>query len=837
MKQFHVITIVFLVTMILSAVSAQAQEGSLAPAVPHSKMGFGNMRSAQMNTHDLPLAQKDYWDSLFNKGSGYDSLIDKGYISAIASDGDDLYLAGSFEYFDGIRCYNIIHYNRASGIWSKMDSGFSSTVNTLQIHNGKLYAGGRFGYLGFNSNTRLQGIAEWNATTKKWEEVGGGVNSTVMAIAFMDTSMIIGGYFTSAGTLPVSYIARWNGHAWDDMNGGIYDAVYSLLPVGDSLFVGGRFYSSKQPVKEIALYSEGNWQSVGDGLSGPVYTMAMVKGQLWVGGDFTTTGSSTEELISLTRWDGNNWIPFANATDTGTKGGEVFSIMPVGDSVYIGGSFYSVEGTPAHGIVKWSNNAFSAIGKGVYGEVSALGIFNNALYVGGTFLHAGNDSVGNISTIASGDHWQALGITSGAFGGYSETSIDAVASTPQYIFIGGSFSTIGEKEFNHIAAWDKYNRKWISLGKGVDRDVSAITIQGSNVYVGGSFNFAGDNIARHIAYWNMDTKTWHPMGEGAVRYVSSIAANETGVYASVFFPLILNKGLINFMGKWDGSEWVPLPGAINGYINAVAATGATLVIGGQISSIDSRTYSNIATFDGLNWTSLGTGVSDRVLALVLSGTDVYAAGDFAIASGVLVNGVARWDGTNWNDLGGGLNAGADALAMNGSDLYVGGYFDSVGGVRMKAPFLAKWDGSAWSSVSNGVGASVYALAVDQAGLYVGGGFTHVNGGRLNSYRFGILHFATAGVNSAAGEQDAAVESYPNPFSTETKILYSVSHDGPVKIEIYNILGAKVRSIVNEFKTAGAYEVSFDGAELPNGTYICSVSADGRTQTKRLSFAK
>jgi hypothetical protein len=843
MKKIIVLGIILTICLSSFVVLAQSTEGSGGTdALSHQYFmhldGTDAPHFDQPFSSNDPLIVKDFWDSLFYRSTGYDSLIDRGLVTTFATDGDNLYVGGSFEFFDGIRCFNIIKYSRTSGIWSTLDSGLNGTVNVLKIHNGKLYAGGRFNGVGFypNTSTPLGHIVVWDDAAKKWQQIGGGVDNSVTSIEFMDTSIIIGGYFQNADTtVPVSYIARWDSHTWDDMSGGVSNVVYTLLSVGDSLYVGGNFYSRSTMLSGVALYSGGNWQNLGDGVDGNVYALALYKGKIWIGGDFSSTSHALQQTYSLVVWDGNSLNAFGSGNDTGFLGKEVLSIVPVGDSIYIGGSFYSATGTLAHGIVKWNNNNFTPLSSGVYGEVHAIGAFNGSLYVGGTFPEAGNIPVNNIAKIVAGDIWKPIEATIGAIGGYNETYINAVVSTPQYVFIGGAFSTIAKKPFNHIAAWDKTNRKWIALGKGLDRDVFCLSIHDSNLYVGGDFNYAGDTLVHHIAYWDMNGKLWHSMGDGSPRYIGSIAANETGIYADFLFPLTYGAGLFDYIGVWDGSQWNPINNEINGYINAIAANGSTLYIGGQFDYINGLKVSHIAGYDGSNWFPLGTGVNNEVRSIVIADTNIYAGGYFDKAGTLPVYGIARWDGTNWNDLNAGLNSYTYALAWNGSSLYVGGHFTKTTG-NVTTNYLAKWDGNTWSSVSSGTGADVYALAIDNAGLYVGGAFNHVNGLSLSSPRFGILHFASAGVSEST-TNNPIVQNFPNPFTTETTITYSLAHDGLVTIEIYNLLGLKVKTVVNEFKAAGDYEVTADMKDLPSGTYLCKCTEGGVTQTKEINLVK
>ncbi|MBK6682155.1 MAG: hypothetical protein IPG53_20245 [Ignavibacteriales bacterium] len=52
------------------------------------------------------------------------------------------------------------------------------------------------------------------------------------------------------------------------------------------------------------------------------------------------------------------------------------------------------------------------------------------------------------------------------------------------------------------------------------------------------------------------------------------------------------------------------------------------------------------------------------------------------------------------------------------------------------------------------------------------------------------------------------QNYPNPFNPETVIKYSLASDGMVTLNIYDILGTKISTLVNEAQKAGSHQVSF-----------------------------
>ena len=77
---------------------------------------------------------------------------------------------------------------------------------------------------------------------------------------------------------------------------------------------------------------------------------------------------------------------------------------------------------------------------------------------------------------------------------------------------------------------------------------------------------------------------------------------------------------------------------------------------------------------------------------------------------------------------------------------------------------------------------------------------------------------------------ALMQNYPNPFNPTTTIGYDLPNAGHVTLEIYDILGREVATLVDESQHAGLYSVRFDGSRYASGVYfyrILAISADGR----------
>ncbi len=84
---------------------------------------------------------------------------------------------------------------------------------------------------------------------------------------------------------------------------------------------------------------------------------------------------------------------------------------------------------------------------------------------------------------------------------------------------------------------------------------------------------------------------------------------------------------------------------------------------------------------------------------------------------------------------------------------------------------------------------------------------------------------------------ALYQNYPNPFNPSTVIKYSVPTLTKVTIKIFDLLGREIKTLVDEEKTAGNYEVQFNASNLSSGVYFYRIQAGDFMQTKKLILLK
>ncbi len=81
------------------------------------------------------------------------------------------------------------------------------------------------------------------------------------------------------------------------------------------------------------------------------------------------------------------------------------------------------------------------------------------------------------------------------------------------------------------------------------------------------------------------------------------------------------------------------------------------------------------------------------------------------------------------------------------------------------------------------------------------------------------------------------QNYPNPFNPTTTIRFTLSHNAPVVLTVYNVLGQKVVTLLHQTMNAGTHQIQFDGRDLPSGTYFYELNVDGKSRVRMMNLMK
>ncbi|MCB9207073.1 MAG: right-handed parallel beta-helix repeat-containing protein [Ignavibacteriales bacterium] len=81
------------------------------------------------------------------------------------------------------------------------------------------------------------------------------------------------------------------------------------------------------------------------------------------------------------------------------------------------------------------------------------------------------------------------------------------------------------------------------------------------------------------------------------------------------------------------------------------------------------------------------------------------------------------------------------------------------------------------------------------------------------------------------------QNYPNPFNPNTSINFSVKNKSFVKLEVFDVVGRKIKTLVNDWKNSGNYKINFEAKELSSGIYFYILNENGQIQTKKMTLVK
>ena len=496
------------------------------------------------------------WSSL---GAGSANGVNGG-VTALVFQGNDLYVGGNFGFAGSVSAHGIAKWN--NGSWSALGAGCRGGVSCIGILGSDIYVGGGFTNVG---GVNARSFAKWDGFSwTTWPTTDGvfqyPLNDSAYRMVVKDGSLYVGGIFNQAGGVLANHVARYDGA--------------NFYPLG------------KAPA---------------NGFSTPAINVSCI-GQaddgIYVGGLFNAAGKTPANRIA--RWDGTNWFPLAGGTAGGSSSANrVNAIAGRGNEVFVGGTFTNVGGIDVANIARWDGNSWWNMGFGFDASVSVLATSPNAVYAGGSFTNVTDFFTFPVNHIARWDgfNWYSLGSGVNANG-----NVNAIAVTGNNVYVGGTFTNASGVTANRIARWDGFS--WSSLGSGsangLNGTVLAIAVNGSDVYVGGSFMNAGTTVVRGIAKW--DGANWSGLGSGATgpstAEVRALAfAGDGRLYCSGRFTNISGINA-NGIARWDGTKWEALGGGLLSDTPIMRSTGLA-IRGNDVFTVGSFTVAGVTESSGI----------------------------------------------------------------------------------------------------------------------------------------------------------------------------------------------------------------------------------------------
>ena len=123
-----------------------------------------------------------------------------------------------------------------------------------------------------------------------------------------------------------------------------------------------------------------------------------------------------------------------------------------------------------------------------------------------------------------------------------------------------------------------------------------------------------------------------------------------------------------------------------------------------------------------------------------------------------------------------------------------------------------------------------------------GGFHEAGGGFWNplfhqSGKLTVLQSTTIEDQNDIPTSFSLSQNYPNPFNPTTTIKYDLPEASDVRLDVFNIQGQRVASLVNAFQSAGIYSISFDASNLSSGVYLYRLQAGSFNMVRKMTLVK
>ncbi|MBD3167865.1 MAG: T9SS type A sorting domain-containing protein [candidate division Zixibacteria bacterium] len=156
-------------------------------------------------------------------------------------------------------------------------------------------------------------------------------------------------------------------------------------------------------------------------------------------------------------------------------------------------------------------------------------------------------------------------------------------------------------------------------------------------------------------------------------------------------------------------------------------------------------------------------------------------------------------------------------------------------------FPGDCDSEHWASMAEFVDDSIYVTFTEDKDA---GGVPQTEGTQTENpiryYSYYIADLIQTDVKegeSSLPEGFSISQNYPNPFNASTNISFNLGNEADVKLDVYNVLGEKVETVVNGNFAAGEHTVNWDASEYTSGVYFYKFSANGATETNRMVLLK
>lgn len=761
--------------------------------------------------------------SLLNVAGGIYRLVDDG--------AGGWFVGGSFSAINGVARKNLAHILPDGAVDASWDPAVevepgdygSATVASLLMSGSKLFVAGDFRRVG---GQRRVGLACVDVKTGQvlpsqldLESYPAGFYGDGHCLAAGGGLVFVSGYFLSIGGMP-----RYGLAAFDPTTCSVTD--WSIAGLGVDIF--------RMEYRNGALWIAGSFgvlapEGLRRGIAAidvqtrtllpfnarvagievrffqplTVNDFCFVNDSLYVSGNFTSIGGAVRTSLAVldpVTGDALDWVPPTLGPDYGgLPPPGVWQMRAKGDTLFIAGGFDHVGGQDRYLLAAIRRSTGEPLAWNPRPNNSAifLGDRNGALLVGGDF-----SSIGDWRHRAG---LAAVDLATGLLKPWNPNPNGAVVSQivayRDRIIAVGDFTSIGgnPEPRRFLAALDTLNGELLPWQVDMDGVPEQMALNGNVLYMSGSFHTVNGETRAGLAAVDAggaaDLLWWAPTVNSAVLtmlvrdstlYLGGMFTAVNGVPRNGAAGVALEHGELR---PWNPSPDLPL-------VESLCDGGDRIYLGGAFSALQGEPRSSLGSVDP----ATGTVLPWHPLA------------------------------EEWNT----LDPRVRALAMSGDRLVVGGDFSVIGGkprICLAALDTATAIADEWDPSTDGL---VWSLLKDGPNLIVGGGF-----GRIGVQPASCLAAFRHGARGTADAQASRMASFlPNPASSSTVVRFNLPAEAVVSLVVYDIQGRRIAMpLQGVVLAAGAHGHVLDVRQWRAGVYLCRLTVDGRSSSRKLFVSR
>ncbi|MBI5169573.1 MAG: hypothetical protein HZA61_08805 [Candidatus Eisenbacteria bacterium] len=648
-----------------------------------------------------------------------------GEVRALALCGDTLFVGGAFTYCDGQFRPYLAAYQASTGVLLSAPPAPSSVVHALVRSGDRLFVGGAFTTMGGTSRYGLASL-DWRrmllSAQQPWG-CGNGVNALTASATALYAGGIIG------AITPVS-----SGFMHADTAGTItYTEPLGISGTGQAVvsdgaggwYVGGSFAAPGVSVTSNLLHvrADETLGPLAPDVNGTILALLRSGTTLYLGGTFTSVNGSPRAGLAAIDVTTGALLPFDAALSSGAS---VRALTLLGDSLYVGGAFTAAGGQPraSAACVQAATGSLFAWDPqlsrtGGTPSVRKFVHSGGVLWTAGRFSHAAGQPRGNVAALdavtAAPGAWTVDVITA------QETTVEVLGNT---VFVGGDFATVNGQPVSNLVALDATTGiklpTWSAQPNGA---VRVLQLHGGTLYLGGEFDFVNAAMRMRVAALNASTGTllgWAPV---ANTFVYSIARDGNRVAMAGAFgtgnSITVHNAVGFSLASGRPNGFAP---NVDGEVTALGTADGVVYVGGSFVTINAVTRVRLgAVAENGTLTSWASHSPALVYALTPYGSRLYVGGEINGKGSIRAISRVTGSAATWNPAPSGpifaLNAGS-SLTAGGNCVGFGGASRSLLG----SVTIATGAPTTWAPVIN---SPPTALLWNNGTLFAGGSFTTI----------------------------------------------------------------------------------------------------------------